>query len=104
MSVAQPAEAAQDTVLATVADMIREILGGEDLAELDIDMETRFGDDLELESIDMVALSESLEAHYGDRVNFAAFVAEMELDEIISLTVGRLVDYVVASLRAAEES
>ena len=33
------------------------------------------------------------------RVNFAEFIADLELDEIIALTVGQLVDYVVASLR-----
>jgi len=33
-------------------------------------------------------------------VNFATFIAERDLDEIIALTVGELVRYIVASLRA----
>ncbi|MGH8896257.1 MAG: acyl carrier protein, partial [Egibacteraceae bacterium] len=51
------------------------------------------------ESVDLVALAGHLQARYGDRVNFAEFLADLDLDEIIELTVGRLVDYVVARLR-----
>ncbi|UCM91765.1 acyl carrier protein [Streptomyces marincola] len=70
---------------------------------LDIGMDTSLGDDLMLESIDMVALSERLEERYGERVNFAEMIAGMELDELIELTVGRLVDHVVLSLAPAAE-
>ncbi|MDT0307965.1 acyl carrier protein [Streptomyces sp. DSM 44917] len=100
----QSQETAEE-VLATVAGMIRSILDedalDEGLDDVEITMETSFADDLMLESIDMVALSERLEERYGDRVNFAEFIADMELEEIISLTVGRLVDHVLAGLGSA---
>ncbi|WP_055487841.1 acyl carrier protein [Streptomyces sp. WMMB 322] len=83
--------------------MLRELLEEYGFDEAEIGRETTFHDDLELESIDLVTLSGSLREHYGDRVNFAEFVADLELDEIIALTVGQLVDFVVASLRATEE-
>jgi acyl carrier protein len=35
---------------------------------------------------------------YGSQVDFVAWVAEMDLDEIIALTVGELVDFIVTSL------
>ncbi|RKN08434.1 acyl carrier protein [Streptomyces radicis] len=66
-----------------------------------VGMDSRFADDLELESIDLVALAERLEERYGDRVNFAEFLADLDLDEIIALTVGRLVDHVAGRLAAA---
>ena len=89
-------------VLADIAGMLRALLAEYGLDDAEITMTTTFHEDLELESIDLVALSGSLREHYGERVNFAAFIAELELDEIIALTVGQLVDHVVASLRATE--
>ncbi|MFE9452969.1 acyl carrier protein [Streptomyces sp. NPDC006739] len=70
--------------------------------DVEIGMTTTFNRDLELESIDLVTLAGRLEERYGRRVNFAEFLAGMEFDEIIELTVGRLVEFVVASLKAAE--
>ncbi|MDF3294223.1 MULTISPECIES: acyl carrier protein [Streptomyces] len=80
--------------------MLRAVLDEYGLDDIEITMETRFTEDLELESIDLVTLAGSLEAHYGRQVNFAAFVADLELDEIIGLTVGRLVEHVVRCLNA----
>ncbi|WP_086842082.1 acyl carrier protein [Amycolatopsis kentuckyensis] len=88
------------TVLAQLSGMLRELLEEYGLDDAEITMDTTFHDDLELESVDLVALSGQLREHYGDRVNFATFIAERELDEIIALTVGELVRYIVASLRA----
>ncbi|KFZ78834.1 acyl carrier protein [Amycolatopsis sp. MJM2582] len=90
--------AAAGTVLADLTVMLRELLEEYGLDDAEIGRDTKFHDDLELESIDLVTLSGRLRDHYGDKVNFAEFIAERELDEIIALTVGELVDHVVASL------
>jgi acyl carrier protein len=82
-------------VLAVISEMIREVLDGYEVEP--ITMATTFHDDLEMESIDLVTLGGQLTERYGDRVNFAEFVAALDLDEIIELSVGRLVDYVVAA-------
>ena len=87
------------TVLTQLGGMLRELLEEYGLDDAEITMDTTFHDDLELESVDLVALSGQLREHYGDRVNFATFIAERDLDEIIALTVGELVRYIVASLR-----
>ncbi|MET9922561.1 acyl carrier protein [Streptomyces sp. NPDC006435] len=81
--------------------MLRDLLAEEGLDDVEIDRDTTFHDDLELESIDLVTLAGSLREHYGEKVNVALFVADLELDEIIALTVGQLVDYVTQSLRSA---
>jgi len=86
------------TVLADIAVMLRELLEEYGLDDAEIGRDTKFHDDLELESVDLVTLSGRLRDHYGDKVNFAEFIAERELDEIIALTVGELVDHVVTSL------
>ncbi|MFJ1968784.1 acyl carrier protein [Streptomyces sp. NPDC087903] len=93
----------EETVLADIAGMLATLLEDEYGLDLDeIDMATTFNRDLELESIDLVTLAGLLQERYGTRVNFAEFLAGMEFDEIIELTVGRLVEYVVQSLKAAE--
>ncbi|MFC4072486.1 acyl carrier protein [Actinoplanes subglobosus] len=71
-----------------------EVMGDDVLLAVDITPDTRFDDDLALESIEFVALGEYLRERYGDRVDFAGFIAGMELDEIMSLTVGRLLAYI----------
>lgn len=89
----------QTGVLAEVSGILRALLDEYGLDDAEITMDTKFHDDLELESIDLVALSGQLREHYGDKVNFAAFIAERGLEEIIQLTVGDLVGYIVAALR-----
>ncbi len=90
----------EQAVLDDLTRMIAIVL--EDIGPLDAEITpgTTFRDDLDLESIDLVALGGLLGEQYGDRVNFAEFVADLDLEEIIALTVGDLVDYVLASLRA----
>ncbi|MFF8971038.1 acyl carrier protein [Streptomyces sp. NPDC014995] len=95
----------EEAVLADLTGMLARLLEDEyGLDDVEIGMDTTFNRDLELESIDLVTLAGMLQERYGDRVNFAEFLAGMEFDEIIELTVGRLVAYVVTALRAAEAS
>ncbi len=83
-----------DQILAEVRAILIEIIGAEYALSLDIDMETSFDADLELESIELVKLSAMLTERYGDRVDFVAFLATKELNEIIEMTVGHLVTYI----------
>ncbi|WP_050800143.1 phosphopantetheine-binding protein [Streptomyces himastatinicus] len=89
-------------VLADVAGMLRTMLDEDGLDDIEVAMDTRFTDDLELESIDLVTLAGTLQDRYGQEVNFAEFVADLELDEIIGLTVGQLVQYIVRCLSTAQ--
>lgn len=98
------AHADEEAVLADIRGMLLTLLEEYGEEDLEIGMTTTFNRDLELESIDLVTLAGLLREHYGNRVNFAVFLAGMEFEEIIELTVGRLVEYVVHSLKAAEAS
>ncbi|MEO7193460.1 MAG: acyl carrier protein [Pseudonocardiaceae bacterium] len=96
---------ASDVMLREFSGMLREVLGGYELgADFEITADTTFFGDLELESIDLVVLAGHVEARYGSRVNIAEFIATLELDEIIGLTVGRLVDYVLDCLSTTSGS
>ena len=87
-----------DDVLADVRRIVVEVIGEDYVSELDIERDTAFRADLDVESIELVALGEALRARYGDRIRLAQWIGDMELDEIIAMTVGQLVDHVVTSL------
>lgn len=80
--------------LSVIADLVREVLGDEWDDHQEIGPETRFADDLELESIEFVALAERLTDHYGKQVDFVGWLSGLDLDGILALTVGDLVAFV----------
>lgn len=81
-------------VLGEVVAMLVDVVGEDFLLDVEVGPETTFNDDLALESIEFVALAEKLQLRYGGRVDFAAFIAGMDLDEIMRMTVGDLVRHI----------
>ncbi len=97
-----PAKApTREQVLASLATMIRDVIGEEWVKEIDIGMQSSFNEDLELESIEFVALAEKLEHEYGGRVDFAGWLAGMELEQIIALRVGQVVEFITGCLSSS---
>lgn len=92
-----------DATVATIARLLVEVVGEDYLVGIDIGPETSFAEDIELESIDLVALTEQLELTYGDQIDFPGWIAGMELEEIIALTVGDLAEFVVVSTTGRPE-
>lgn len=91
----------EQAVLAEVVEVLVEVLGDEFLLEGDVGMETRFNDDLAIESIEFVALAEKLKLRYGTRVDLVAFLAGKDIAEIMALTVGELTTYICDGLTGA---
>jgi len=85
----------RDEAVATIARLLEEVVGADYLLDVEIGPETSFAEDIELESIDLVALTEQLELTYGRDVDFAGWIADMDLDDIIALSVGDLAAFVV---------
>jgi acyl carrier protein len=88
----------KEKVLMTLAALLRETIGEEWAQDMPITLDTSFNEDLELESIEFVALAERLQVEYGKSVDFAGWLANKELGEIIGLRVGQVVDFIVACL------
>ena len=80
--------------MATVVNIIKEVVGDDIELYGPISRSTSVNSDLALESIDLVVISEKIQAMYGDKIDFAQWLSSMELDEIIKLTIGDLVDYI----------
>ncbi|MDI1463590.1 4'-phosphopantetheinyl transferase superfamily protein [Catellatospora sp. KI3] len=83
---------AVETVASELAAMLAEVTG----EQAEITAATRLEQDLRLESVDAVELGERMRARWGDRVDLAAYYAELDIDQIIGLTVGDLARYVHA--------
>ncbi|MCU1496695.1 MAG: hypothetical protein JWM47_648 [Acidimicrobiales bacterium] len=96
-----PDEAA---VLAELERILTEVIGDDLLLDGPLQMATSFDEDLQLESIEFVALAEQLLETYGQGVDFVSWMATMELDDIIALTAGDVVGFVVASLAGSAAS
>lgn len=89
-------DARTEEVLGVVRTIIADVIGDDYVQQIEIDMDTSFQDDLDIESIEFVALGEKLTERYGERVDFAAWLATMDVDEIMGMTVGRLVEHIVS--------
>ncbi|MBE1469753.1 acyl carrier protein [Kibdelosporangium phytohabitans] len=86
----------ESNVLDEVVRLIVEVVGEDVLVGIEITPATTFSDDLGLESIEFVALADRLRERYGDKVDLVAFLGEMDIDQIMAMTVGRLVDHIEA--------
>jgi acyl carrier protein len=85
-------------LLKAVEQALVAIAGDEILISGPISMTTSFNGDLELESIEFVALAEKLQQQFGQRVDFVGWISGKELDQIIQLTVGELVEFIASCL------
>ena len=94
----------EGAVLAKVAKLLREVIGEEWATDVEITRETSFTEDLELESIEFVALAEKLQNEFGARVDFAGWLANQELEQIIRLRVGEVVDFITRCLSSSDKA
>ncbi|HEX3828650.1 MAG TPA: phosphopantetheine-binding protein [Sporichthyaceae bacterium] len=91
-----------DEVLVEISAMLTEILTDLGPYQVEITMDTLFLADLDLESIDMVTLAGLLHARFGERINLAEFIAGKQVPELVSLTVGQLVEHITVHLATPE--
>ena len=91
----------RDDILHDVIAIIHEVVDEDWLDDIDINLTTSFNDDLELESIEIVAFAEKLKLVYGEQVRFVDWLSGKDLNAIIHLSVGDVVDFIEDSLRQA---
>jgi acyl carrier protein len=83
------------TPLDEIRTILITVLGDYVLDDVEITAEMSLTEDLGLESIDLVTIGAMLTERYGSQVNLAAFLAEMDIDDVIALKVGTLVEFIV---------
>lgn len=77
-----------------MAELLAAVTGDESLRNAGIRAATRLEGDLWLDSLDLAALSALLRDRYGAAVDLTGYVAGLDVDEIIELTVGEVTGYV----------
>ena len=82
-----------EQILKQVHLILAEVMD-EDPQDIEVHLTTSFQNDLELESIEMIALGDTLRTHYGDHLNFASWLTQFSLEEILELKVGDLVEWI----------
>ena len=83
--------------LAEIAALLREVTGEDAAWQAGIRPDSRLDGDLRLESVEVAALGIALRDRYG--IDFAGFVAELDINQLIGLTVADLADYVARAAR-----
>jgi acyl carrier protein len=91
-------DSVSDMVFGEVVSLLTEITGDQELLGFEISPATTFHEDLQMESVDLVTFTGTLIDHFGERVDLAAYLSDLELDDIIALTVGQIADYVTGCL------
>lgn len=74
-----------DTLADTLLELLRELTGTREITDA-----TQLEQDLELESVDLVWLSERLTDRLGVPVDLPSFMTTLDIDAMIALTVGDL--------------
>jgi acyl carrier protein len=92
----------KDQILAEIDEMIRATMSDFD-EDLEITADGAFAD-LGMESLDIVTLAGRIQARYGQRVNFAEFVAGIGVQDVNELRIGRVVGHIVDSLNGRAEA
>ena len=88
------AEKALDTVL----NVIKEVVGDDyDMLE-PIGICTSLNNDLDLGKIELVALAEMLQKHYGEKVDLVNWMSKKSFDEMAALKVGDLTKHIREAL------
>ncbi len=90
---------APDEILDVVRSRLTETIGPENLLDVSIDVDTSFDADLEMDSIEFVALMERLGEDYGEDLDVIAWLSSLEFEQIVELTVGDLVTFIASSVR-----
>lgn len=78
-----------------IKELITEIIGKDFIEEYDINIESTLSGDLEMESIEVVELSEKIKKYYGNDIAINDWISKMGLERLIVLSIKDIVNYIV---------
>jgi acyl carrier protein len=87
-----------DEVLDLVIAKIRSTINEDWIQDFEIEPDTRFNDDLELESIEFVKIADAIQAHYGTQLDIVGWLSGKSIQELISLSVGELSEFISSAV------
>ena len=87
-------KASREDIRATVVEALSSVLGEDTIAVLDVTDKTKLFSDLQLGSIEVVALVEAISKQYPLGDEFFAWVSKLSYWAMAHLTVGDVVDFI----------
>jgi hypothetical protein len=84
--------------LAVVIGLLGEVTEEDERWVAAVTESSNLEDDLKLESFEVTALGERLRVRFGDHVDLMGYLARLDIDELIALTVGDVVAFVEQAL------
>jgi acyl carrier protein len=81
-------------ILQQVIAAIRDAIGEDWVQDFEIDADTSLNNDLEIESIEFVSIADRLQKIFGTRVDVIGWLSQQNIEALIAMTVGDLVDFV----------
>jgi acyl carrier protein len=90
-----------DAILSIVIDKIRSTVNEDWIEDFEIGPETRFNDDLELESVEFVKIADALQAHFGTQLDIVGWLSGKSIQELIGLSVGDLTGFIAGAVTHA---
>ena len=94
-TIASTAKLNSDEIFDLMKQFITEVIGEEFVEEMDITPESSFTKDLEMDSIEIVSFSEKIKAHFGDQIDFTGWLSSMDIDQLINLNLGMIINYIM---------
>jgi acyl carrier protein len=85
-------------IMRQITAVIREAVAEDWIRDFEIDADTSFNEDLELESIEFVAIAAGLQQHFGEQIDLVGWLSTQSLDALIALRVGNIAEFVANHL------
>lgn len=89
------------SVFDVVVSMVRQTIAEDWIEDMEITPDTRFNQDLELESIEFVKVADALNRYFGSQVDMQSWLSGKSIHELIRLSVGDLVEFITDALAEA---
>jgi len=90
-----------EAILAEIIATIRTTINEDWIVDFEIGRETRFNEDLELESIEFVKIADALQARFGAKLDLVGWLTGKTIHELIGLSVGDLAAYIAGATEQA---
>lgn len=78
----------------TVKELLTEVIGAEFIEEYSLEPDSTLTGDLEMESIEIVELTEKIKNKFSDAGNMPEWIAKLSLEQLIALTIGDIVEFI----------
>jgi acyl carrier protein len=93
----------KNQVFRQLLQFISEIIGDDVIEELNITEQSTFVKDLEMDSIEIVALAEKIKAYYGNRINFIGWLSKMKMNELINLSINDVTNFIANAIYSRQK-